>query len=168
MPAPRPRRTAHAPHTLPRTLPHTLPHRSHAAAPLTLPHRSRRCTAHARRVCLQVREGGLRDMLELRERQLAVMVTHLDASRTEVASARRHAGGDLAQLRAALSRRQAELVTLVRELYKLAAAEKDSGAVCFAARSRLFNQSATIYRSLGPEAFAELEQDDDAENAPPP
>ena len=84
----------------------------------------------------------------------------------EVASARRHVGGDLAQLRAALSQRQAELVALVRELYKLAAAEKDSGAVCFAARSRLFNQSAAIYRSLGPEAFAE-EQDADAENAPP-
>ena len=81
--------------------------------------------------------------------------------------ARRHAGGDLAQLRAALSQRQAELVALVRALYKLAAAEKESGAVCFAARSRLFNQSAAIYRALGPEAFAE-EQDDDAENAPPP
>ena len=61
---------------------------------------------------------------------------------------------------------QTELVALVRELYKLAAAEKESGAVCFAARSRLFNQSAAIYRALGPEAFAE-EQDDDAENAPP-
>ena len=120
-----------------------------------------------RRVCPQVRAGGLREILGLRERQLAVMVTHLDASRAEVASARRHVGGDLAQLRAALSQRQAELVALVRELYKLAAAEKDSGAVCFAARSRLFNQSAAIYRSLGPEAFAE-EQDDDAENAPPP
>ena len=47
------------------------------------------------------------------------------------------------------------------------AAEKESGAVCFAARSRLFTQSAAIYRALGPEAFAE-EQDDDAENAPPP
>ena len=114
-----------------------------------------------------MREAGLREMLALRERQLAVMVMHLDASRAEVAAARRHAGGDLAQLRAALSQRQAELVALVRELYKLAAAEKESGAVCFAARSRLFNQSAAIYRALGPEAFAE-EQDDDAENAPPP
>ena len=60
-----------------------------------------------------MREAGLREMLALRERQLAVMVTHLDASRAEVAAARRHAGGDLAQLRAALSQRQAELVALV-------------------------------------------------------
>ena len=114
-----------------------------------------------------MREAGLREMLALRERQLAVMVTHLDASRAEVAAARRHAGGDLAQLRAALSQRQAELVALVRELYKLAAAEKEPNTVSYASRSRLFSQSAAIYQSLGPAAFAE-DTENTVPRAPPP
>ena len=111
----------------------------------------------------QQREGSLRDVLTLRERQLAVLVAHLDAAKAEAARAGAQGSGELATLRAALAKRQAELVALVRELYQLAAAEKDSGAVCFSSRSRLFSQSAAIYQSLGAEAFAE-----EAENAAPP
>ena len=103
------------------------------------------------------------ELLALRERQLAVMLQHVDASKGEATEARRRGSGDVAQLRAALAKRQAELVSLVRELYQLAAAEKDATTISFVSRSRLFSQSAAIYKSLGPELFA-----DDAENAGPP
>ena len=111
----------------------------------------------------EARATESRELLALRERQLAVMLQQVDASKSEAAEARRRGSGDVAQLRAALAKRQAELVSLVRELYKLAAAEKDATTINFASRSRLFAQSASIYKSLGPELFAE-----DTENAGPP
>lgn len=112
---------------------------------------------------MQARATDSRELLTLRERQLAVMLQQVDASQGEAAEARRRGSGDAAQLRAALAKRQAELVSLVRELYKLAAAEKDATTINFASRSRLYSQSAAIYKSLGPELFA-----DEIENAGPP
>ena len=89
------------------------------------------------------------------------MVTHLDASRAEVA-ARRHAAAIRAVARR-LSQRQAELEP-VRELYKLAAAEKERVCLPRAAASSTSRRPSTAPSGRG----LREEQDDDAENAPPP
>ena len=96
---------------------------------------------------LRQREELLTGQLGMRERQLALLVTHLEASRTESDALRTRGSVEEQQLRAQLEEHSMHLVHLVRELYELATAERVPGAVAHDARSRVFRRCARASRA---------------------
>ena len=100
----------------------------------------------------------LRDALRMREGQLALMLTHVEADQMEVSSLRSQGGAEEARLRGELREREGHLVALVRELYDLASAEKVPGVVAHETRSRVFRRCAAVYELLGEEAFGQEEE----------
>ena len=95
----------------------------------------------------------LREVVGVREQQLALMVSRLERAQEELGRRGTHASAEVSTLQTTVARREAQLVALVKELYVLAAAEKTPGRIDHASRSRLFKQSADVYESLGAAAF---------------
>ena len=104
----------------------------------------------------------LREVVGVREQQLALMVSRLERAQEELGRRGTHASAEVSTLQTTVARREAQLVALVKELYVLAAAEKTPGRIDHASRSRLFKQSADVYESLGAAAFGGGDGDDGA------
>ena len=99
------------------------------------------------------REGELSQQLAMREQQLALCVTHLEAGKTETDVLKTRGSVEENRLRHVLAEREEELVKLVRGLYELATAERVPGIVAHEARSRVFRRCAIVYEQLGEAAF---------------
>ena len=95
----------------------------------------------------------MREELGMRERQLALMVTHLEASQVEATGLKARGSVEEDRLRIVVRQREEQLVALVRELYDLAAIERAPGVVAHDARSRVFRRCANVYEALGEDAF---------------
>ena len=106
----------------------------------------------------------LREVVGVREQQLALMVSRLERAQEELGRRGTHASAEVSTLQTTVARREAQLVALVKELYVLAAAEKTPGRIDHASRSRLFKQSADVYESLGAAAFGGGDDDGAPEN----
>ena len=108
----------------------------------------------------------------MRERQLALCVTKLEAGATEAKLLRTRGSVEEGRVRHVLEQRERQLVRLVKELYELATAEKIPGVIAHDARSRVFRRCATVYEQLGEAAFHDDPGSDDEgrrdEESPPP
>jgi actin-like ATPase involved in cell morphogenesis len=91
----------------------------------------------------------------MRERQLALCVTHLEAGKTESDVLRTHGSVEESRMRSTLDERETQLIAIVRELYELATAERVPGVVAHDARSRVFRRCAIVYEQLGEARFRE-------------
>ena len=116
---------------------------------------------HSLHKLLQQKEN-LAQQLIMRERQLALCVTHIEGGRTEMDMPRTHRMDEVANLRNVLAEREQHTVLLIRDLYELASAERAPGVVAHNIRSRIFLRCASIYEQLGEKAF---DKDADATKA---
>ena len=107
---------------------------------------------HSLHKLLQQKEN-LAQQLIMRERQLALCVTHIEGGRTEMDMPRTHRMDEVANLRNVLAEREQHTVLLIRDLYELASAERAPGVVAHNIRSRIFLRCASIYEQLGEKAF---------------
>ena len=100
--------------------------------------------------------------LNLREKQLAVLVSHFEVAEAEHGvgvSQMRHGGmATTRETRSLLELRENQLVSLIKQLYLLASKEKISGAVSHDSRSRLYSQCAAIFESVGADAYSLKEE----------
>ena len=110
---------------------------------------------------LITRHDELQQTLSMRERQLALCVTHLEAGKTESDVLRTKGTVEEGRLRQTLDQREAQLVRLVRELYELATAERVPGVVAHDARSRVFRRCAIVYEQIGEDAFRQAEEEEE-------
>ena len=102
---------------------------------------------------MATKADDMRGELGMRERQLALVVTHLEAGQVDANALRAKGSAEEERLRGLLEERELQLVALVRELYDLAAIERAPGVVAHDARSRVFRRCASVYEALGEEAF---------------
>jgi hypothetical protein len=109
---------------------------------------------------LLVRHDEMTAKLTMRERQLALCMTHLESGKTQAELLRTKGTVAENRLRSTLELREDQLVRLVRELYELATAERVPGVVAHDARSRVFRRCAIVYEQLGEDAFREQGVDD--------
>ena len=109
------------------------------------------------RSLLQRREQ-LAGQLALREKQLALCVSHLEQGKTESDTLRTIGSAEERRLRSTLDDHDAQLVHLVKELYELATAERVPGVVAHEARSRVFRRCALVYEMLGEGAFRKADE----------
>lgn len=102
--------------------------------------------------------GLLHAELELREKQLAILLSHVESEDSEkgsVSTEKRYVvTSTMRDLRSRIKLRESQLVSLVKDLYLLAGKEKTSGSTSHDLRSRLYSQCAAIFESLGADAFA--------------
>ena len=110
----------------------------------------------------------MRKELGMRERQLALMMTHLEASQVEANALKTRSSVEEERLRGVVKQREQQLVALVRELYDLAAIERAPGVVAHDARSRVFRRCAGLYEALGEDAFREMDSTAAAQTGPLP
>ena len=104
------------------------------------------------------RREQLAGQLALREKQLALCVSHLEQGKTESDTLRTIGSAEERRLRSTLDDHDAQLVHLVKELYELATAERVPGVVAHEARSRVFRRCALVYEMLGEGAFRKADE----------
>ena len=106
---------------------------------------------------LRTSAASLRERLELRERQLALSLTHIEAGHAHADVLQSKGSVEEAKLRGTLADYEEQLVQLVASLYELAQTERVPGVVAHDARSRVFRRCAVVYELIGEARFRQAD-----------